>query len=74
MICIEVNCVNLNGENVVTTNLNLIHFFNIQNCKNWVKKRTSYVIFAKRCPNCLQYEILHICQLIYQIGMNQVFL
>jgi hypothetical protein len=30
----EVNCVNCNGENVVTTNLNLIHFFNIQNCNN----------------------------------------
>jgi hypothetical protein len=34
---IEVNCVNYNGENVLTTNLNLIHFFNIQNCKNWVQ-------------------------------------
>jgi hypothetical protein len=29
-----VNCVNHNGENVVTPNLNLIHFFNIQNYKN----------------------------------------
>jgi hypothetical protein len=37
------NCVNHNGENVVTTNPNLIHFFNIQNSKNWVQKRT-YVI------------------------------
>jgi hypothetical protein len=34
----EVNCINRNGESVVTTNLNLIHFFNIQNCKNWNKK------------------------------------
>jgi hypothetical protein len=31
-----VNCINSNGENVVTTNLNL--FFNIQNCQNWVQK------------------------------------
>jgi hypothetical protein len=44
-----VNGINHNGENVVTTILNLIHFFNIQNCKNWVQKRTSYVIFVKRC-------------------------
>jgi hypothetical protein len=29
-----INCVNRNGENVVTTILNLIHLFNIQNCKN----------------------------------------
>jgi hypothetical protein len=41
----EVNCVNCNGENFVTTNLNLIHFFNIQNCKNWIQKQTSSVIF-----------------------------
>jgi hypothetical protein len=50
---IEVNCVNCNGENVVTTNPNLIHFLNIQNCKNWLQKRTLYIIFVKRCPNCL---------------------
>jgi hypothetical protein len=36
-----INCVNRNGENVVTTILNLIQFFNIQNYKNWVRKRTS---------------------------------
>jgi hypothetical protein len=35
---IEVNCINRNGENVVTTILNLIHFFSIQNCKNWIQK------------------------------------
>jgi hypothetical protein len=64
---IEVNYVNDNGENVVTTNLNLIHFFNIQ-------KRTSYIIFVKRCPNYPQNEILHICHLTYQNGMNEVFL
>jgi hypothetical protein len=34
MTYIEVNCINCNGENVVTTNLNLIYFFNIQNCNN----------------------------------------
>jgi hypothetical protein len=67
---IEVHCVNSNGENVVTSNLNLIHFFNIQNCKNWVQKQSSYVIFVKRCLNCPQNEILHICHLIYQNGMN----
>jgi hypothetical protein len=71
---IEVNCVNCNGKKVVTSNLNLIHFFNIQNCKNWVKKQTSYVIFVKRCPNYLQNKILRICHLTYQNGMNQVFL
>jgi hypothetical protein len=69
---IEMNCVNHNSENVVATNLNLIHFFNIQNCKNWVQ--TSYVIFGKRCLNCLQNKILHICHLTYQNGMNQVFI
>jgi hypothetical protein len=53
---IEVNCVNCNNEYVVTTNLNLIHFFNIQNCKNWVQKRIFYVIFVKRCLNCLQIK------------------
>jgi hypothetical protein len=42
--------VNCNGGNVVTTNLNLIHFFNIQNCKNQVQKWTSYVIFTKEMP------------------------
>jgi hypothetical protein len=71
---IEVNCVNFYSENVVTTNLNLIYFFNIQNYKNWVKKQTSYVIFVKRCLNCPQNEILLICHLTYQNGMNQVFL
>jgi hypothetical protein len=69
-----VNCINGNGENVVTTNLNLIHFFDIQDCKNWVQKQTSYVIFVKRCPSCLQNEILHIYHFIYQNGMKQVFL
>jgi hypothetical protein len=63
---IEVNCVNRNGENVVTTNLSLIHFFIIQNCKNWVQKQTSYVILVKRCPNCPGNAILHICHLTYQ--------
>jgi hypothetical protein len=29
-----VNCINRSSENVVTTILNLIYFFNIQNCKN----------------------------------------
>jgi hypothetical protein len=62
---IEVNCINHNGDNVVTTNLNLIHFFNIQNCGNWIQKRTSYVIFVTRCLNCLQNEILHICHFTY---------
>jgi hypothetical protein len=28
------NCINLNGQNVLTTNVNLIHFFYIRNCKN----------------------------------------
>jgi hypothetical protein len=51
-----VNCVNCNGENVATTNLNLIHFFNIQNCKNWVQKQTLYVIFVKRCVRCSAIE------------------
>jgi hypothetical protein len=55
-----VNCVNCNGENVVTINLNLIHFCNIQTCKNWIQKWTSYVIFVKRCPNYPQNEILQI--------------
>jgi hypothetical protein len=32
-----VDCVNCKGENVVTTNLNLIHFFNIQSCKTGLK-------------------------------------
>jgi hypothetical protein len=27
---------------------------NIQNCKNWVQKQTSNVLFIKSCPNCLQ--------------------
>jgi hypothetical protein len=68
------NCINRNGENGGATNLNPIHIFNIQNCKKWVQKRTSYVIFEKRCLNCLQNEILHICHFTYQNGMNQVFL
>jgi hypothetical protein len=65
-----VNCVNCNSENVVTTNLNLIHFLNIQNRKNWVQNQASYVIFVKRCPNCPQNEILHIT---YQNGMKMRF-
>ena len=71
---IEVNCINCNGKTVLTTNLNLIHFFIIQNCKNWIQKQTSYVIFVKRCPNFPQNKILHICHLTYQKGMNQIFL
>ena len=67
------NCIKHNAENVVTTNLNLIHFFSIQNCKIWVQKQTSYVIFVKRCLNCLQNEIHHIYHLTYQNGVNQVF-
>jgi hypothetical protein len=62
---LEVNCINHNGENVVTTILNLIHFFNIQNRKNLVQKQIAYIIFVKRCPNCLQNEILHVCHLTY---------
>ena len=36
---IEVNCINCNGENVVTTNPNLTHFLNIQNFKSWLQKQ-----------------------------------
>jgi hypothetical protein len=31
-----VNCVNCNGENVVTTNLNLIHFFKLGSKPNFI--------------------------------------
>jgi hypothetical protein len=53
----EVNCVNSSGENVVTTILNLIHFYNIRNCKNWVQKRTSYVIFVKQIARKMKLSI-----------------
>jgi hypothetical protein len=65
-----VNCINRNDENAVTTILNLIHFFDIQNCKIWVQKQTLYVIFVKRCLNYPQNAILLICHLTYQNGMN----
>jgi hypothetical protein len=62
---IKMSCVSCNGESVVTINLNLIYLFIIQNCKNWVQKQISCIIFVKGCPNCPQNEILHICHLIY---------
>jgi hypothetical protein len=43
-----VNCVNHNGESIITTNLNLIHFFNILNYKNWVQKTNLICNFCKK--------------------------
>jgi hypothetical protein len=45
-----------NIENVVTTNLNHIHIFNIRNCQNGVQKRPSYVIFVKSCRIAFQMK------------------
>jgi hypothetical protein len=70
-ICnIEVICTNSNGDNVVTTNVNIIHLSNFQNCDDWVQKLSSYVSFVSISPNCLENEIVHICRLAYQNGMN----
>jgi hypothetical protein len=70
-ICnIEVNRTSSKGENVVTTNVNVIHFCNFQNCDNWVQELSLYVSFVSISPNCLKNEILHICHLAYQNRMN----
>jgi hypothetical protein len=70
-ICnIEVNCTNSKGDNVVTTNVNIFHICNFQNCDNWVQKQSSYVSFVSTSPNCMENEILRVCPFAYQNGMN----
>jgi hypothetical protein len=68
----ELKNVNLNGNNVIASNLNNIDFF-LENCENWVKKQTSYVIFSTRCYDFPQNKILHIAHLTNQYWMNQSF-
>jgi hypothetical protein len=41
---------------------------------NWIKKQTSYATFVVKCPEWPQNEILHVCNLTCQNGINQVFL
>jgi hypothetical protein len=71
---LEVNFVNCNGESVVISILNLIHFFSTHNFQTWIQKQTSYVIFVYICLNCPQNEILRICYFIYHNGMDQEIL
>jgi hypothetical protein len=34
------------GDNIVAINLNKIDYDLLENCKNWIKKQTPYIIFS----------------------------
>jgi hypothetical protein len=55
----ELENVNPNGNNVVVKNLINISFLTFENCKNWVQKWRSYVVFPTRCQDCPKNKILH---------------
>jgi hypothetical protein len=65
--------VNPNGDNVVISNVDNISFLIFENCENWVKKKTLYVIFSTRCLDYPKNEIPHIVHLTNQHWMNQSF-
>jgi hypothetical protein len=69
----ELKNINPNGDNIVASNLNNASFLIFENCENWVRKQTLYVIFSIRCHDCLKSKIPHIIHLANQHWMNQSF-
>jgi hypothetical protein len=61
----ELKNVNLNGENVVESNLMNINFYFLENCKNLVQKQRLYVIYLKATMVALEIKsfILFISQI-----------
>jgi hypothetical protein len=48
----ELEIINPNGDNVVARKLINVSILIFENCKNWVQKQRSYVIFLIRCHDC----------------------
>jgi hypothetical protein len=56
----ELKNVNPNDDIIVANHLNNINLFIFENYKNQLKKKTSYVIFSKRCHDFPKNKIPHI--------------
>jgi hypothetical protein len=56
----ELKNVNPNGDNVLASKVNNVSFFfllKFEICEKWVQKLKLYVIFSKRCHDCLKNKI-----------------
>jgi hypothetical protein len=67
----DLKIINSNDDNVVASNVSNLDSFFWLNCKNWLQKQTSYVIFSIRCCDCTQNKICHIADLSNKHWMNQ---
>jgi hypothetical protein len=56
----ELKNVNLNGDNVIASNIINFNFLIFENCENRVQEQISYVIYSKRCHDCSKNKIPHI--------------
>jgi hypothetical protein len=65
--------VNPNGDNIVASDLIKINFNFFENCKNWVKKWKSYVIYSQSCHDCPKNKFPHSVHLTNQHWMDQSF-
>jgi hypothetical protein len=69
----ELKYVNPNDEIVVASNLDPMEFVVFKNCENWVHKQIQFIIFSRKCPDCLKNKTLHNYHITNPNGMNQSF-
>jgi len=62
-----------NGEIVLIIKVNPMEYFVLEKGKNWAQRQILYIIFSKRCYDCLKNKVLHNFDIKNPNRMNQSF-